>query len=160
MVVSTGRSGWFGAGAALAQRRLRGRARLRVEASWSAGELTSPKSRKVRSVRLAEQPAAVLAGLASRERFTARDDLVFRGAVGEPRTRPAYVRCASTTCATRSPRWSSASSTSPRSRHSWATRRSHDRALLHVRSRHDDAARMTRLFESSVLETPSRELKR
>ncbi|MGH8927776.1 MAG: FAD binding domain-containing protein, partial [Acidimicrobiia bacterium] len=36
-------------------------ARLVVEASWSAGVLTSPKSRKIRSVPLADQPAAVLA---------------------------------------------------------------------------------------------------
>src|SRR3954447_17158048 len=58
-------------------------ARLVVEASWSAGVLTSPKSRKTRSVPLADQPAGVLAQLAARERFTGRDDLVFCSAAGD-----------------------------------------------------------------------------
>jgi integrase len=57
-------------------------ARLVVHASWSAGVLTSPKSRKTRSVPLADQPAAVLAQLAARECFAGRDDLVFCSAVG------------------------------------------------------------------------------
>jgi len=52
-------------------------AKLVVEASWSAGRLTSPKSRKWRAVPLADQPAAALARLAEREHFTSRDDLVF-----------------------------------------------------------------------------------
>ena len=90
-------------------------ARLVVEASWSAGQLTSPKSRKFRSVPLADQPAGVLAQLALRERFTGRDDLVFCSAVGDyldgsalrrryRRTRPppACARCDSMTYATRS----------------------------------------------------------
>lgn len=58
-------------------------AKLIVEASWSAGRLSSPKSRKWRAVPLADQPAAALARLAQRERFTGRDDLVFCSAVGE-----------------------------------------------------------------------------
>jgi integrase len=57
-------------------------AKLIVDASWSAGRLTSPKSRKWRAVPMADQPAAALARLAERERFTDRDDLVFCSAVG------------------------------------------------------------------------------
>ena len=57
-------------------------AKLLVEASWTAGQLSSPKSRKWRAVPLADQPAAVLARLAERERFSGRDDLVFCSAVG------------------------------------------------------------------------------
>jgi integrase len=57
-------------------------AKLLVEASWSAGRLSSPKSRKWRAVPLADQPAAALARLAERERFTGRDDLAFCSAVG------------------------------------------------------------------------------
>jgi len=56
---------------------------LIVEASWTAGQLTSPKSRKWRTVPLADQPAAALAGLAARERFAGPHDLVFCGAVGD-----------------------------------------------------------------------------
>ena len=80
-------------------------AKLLVEASWTAGVLSSPKSRRWRAVPLADQPAAELARLAERERFVDRDDLVFCGAAGEyldswrsagatgaPRRRPACVR--------------------------------------------------------------------
>jgi integrase len=59
-------------------------ARLLVESSYSAGELSSPKSRKWRAVPLADQPAAALAKLAQRGRFTGREDPVFCGALGEP----------------------------------------------------------------------------
>ncbi len=58
-------------------------AQLIVEASWSAGQLTSPKSRKWRAVPVADQPAAALARLAERERFAGRDDLVFCSVAGE-----------------------------------------------------------------------------
>lgn len=58
-------------------------AKLVVEASWSAGRLTSPKSGKWRAVPLADQPAAALDGLSQRKHFTGRDDLVFCNAVGE-----------------------------------------------------------------------------
>ncbi len=58
-------------------------AKLVVERSWSAGHLSSPKSRKWRAVPLADQAAAVLARLAERERFVDRDDLVFCSAVGD-----------------------------------------------------------------------------
>ena len=57
-------------------------AKLLVEGSWSAGRLTTPKSRKWRAVPLADQPAAVLAQLSERDRFTGRDDLVFANPVG------------------------------------------------------------------------------
>ena len=57
-------------------------AKLLVEGSWSAGRLTTPKSRKWRAVPLADQPAAVLAQLGERDRFTGRDDLVFANQVG------------------------------------------------------------------------------
>jgi len=58
-------------------------AKLVVEASWTAGQLTSPKSRKWRAVPLADQPAAALDGLSQRKHFTGRDDLVFCNAVGD-----------------------------------------------------------------------------
>ena len=58
-------------------------AKLIVEASWTAGQLTSPKSRKWRAVPLADQPAAALAGLAERDWFAAPDDLVFCNTIGD-----------------------------------------------------------------------------
>jgi len=58
-------------------------AKLIVEASWSAGQLTSPKSRKWRAVPMADQPASALARLSERERFVGAYDLVFSNAVGE-----------------------------------------------------------------------------
>lgn len=147
-------------------------ARLLVESSWSAGELTSPKSRKVRSVPLAAQPAAVLAQLAVRERFTGRDDLVFCSATGDYVDASALRR--------RYRRAQDAAGLRPLRfhdlRHSFGSLviREFDLAsvkafmghakittterYLHVRPRHDDAARMTKVFESSVLEAPSREL--
>jgi hypothetical protein len=50
--------------------------------SWSLGRLTTAKSRKWRAVPLADQPAAVLAQLCERARFTGRDDLVLANPVG------------------------------------------------------------------------------
>ena len=61
-----------------------GDARLLVESALSAGELRSTKSRKWRAVPLADQPAAALAKLAERGRFTDRDDQVFCGDLGQP----------------------------------------------------------------------------
>jgi integrase len=55
---------------------------VRVRASYAGGALTSPKSGKVRSVPLAPEVAKALAKLASRERFTTDDDLVFVGEAG------------------------------------------------------------------------------
>jgi integrase len=50
---------------------------IRVRASYAAGELSSPKSGKVRSVPMVDEVAQLLARLGKRERFTADDDLVF-----------------------------------------------------------------------------------
>lgn len=58
-------------------------AKLVVEASWSAGRLTSPKSGKWRAVPLADQPAAAIDGLSQRKHFTGREDLVFCNPVGD-----------------------------------------------------------------------------
>jgi integrase len=57
--------------------------KLTVAASWSAGQETSPKSRRPRTVPLATPAATELARLAERDRFTAPGDLVFCGALGE-----------------------------------------------------------------------------
>jgi integrase len=59
------------------------RATVTVAASWSGGEVTSPKSRKPRTVPLATPPAAELARLADRRWFTAPDDLVFCSTLGD-----------------------------------------------------------------------------
>jgi integrase len=59
------------------------RATLTVAASWSGGEVTSPKSRKPRTVPLATPPAAELARLAERRWFIAPDDLVFCSTLGD-----------------------------------------------------------------------------
>ena len=157
--------------AALAQRRLRD-ARLVVEASWSAGVLTSPKSRKFRSVPLADQPAAVLAQLAARERFTGRDDLVFCNAVGGYLDGSALRR--------RYRRAQRAAGLRPLRfhdlRHSFGSLviREFDlvsvkafmghakitttERYLHARPRRDDAARMTKVFDASVGDLPVREI--
>jgi integrase len=57
-------------------------ARIRVSASYAGGQLTAPKSGKVRSVPLASEVAAVLAQLGQRERWTGGDDVVFPGELG------------------------------------------------------------------------------
>ena len=92
---------------------------LRVRACFAAGELTSPKSGKVRvPCRWPREVATALARLGQRGRFTGDDDLVFPGELGgyldgsalrrryerARSPRPACGRCASTTCATRSAR--------------------------------------------------------
>jgi integrase len=90
---------------------------IRVRTSFSGGELTSPKSGKVRSVPMAPDVASTLAALGRRELWTADDDLVFpvdraRISTAQPcagATRPLCIvppcgRCASTTCDTRSVR--------------------------------------------------------
>jgi integrase len=53
-----------------------------VTASYTNGELSAPKSGKVRSVPMAPDVAAALARLGQRERFVGPDDLVFVGLVG------------------------------------------------------------------------------
>jgi integrase len=55
---------------------------IRVRTSFSGGELTSPKSGKVRSVPMAPDVASTLAALGRRELWTADDDLVFPGGQG------------------------------------------------------------------------------
>jgi integrase len=90
---------------------------IRVRTSFRGGELTSPKSGKVRSVPMAPDVASTLAALGRRELWTADDDLVFpvdraRISTAQPcagATRPLCIvppcgRCASTTCDTRSVR--------------------------------------------------------
>src|SRR5262249_9230323 len=55
---------------------------LRVRASFAGGELTSPKSGKVRSVPLAPAVASALAALGQREDWIGDEDLVFGGEAG------------------------------------------------------------------------------
>jgi integrase len=55
---------------------------VRVRASYAAGELTTPKSGKVRSVPLAPEVAKALARVGQRIDWTADDDLVFPGEAG------------------------------------------------------------------------------
>jgi integrase len=55
---------------------------VRVRASYAMGELTTPKSGKVRSVPLIDSAARLLAALAQRPRFTGDDDLVFDDELG------------------------------------------------------------------------------
>ena len=55
---------------------------LRVRASYAEGQLTTPKSGKVRSVPMAPDVATALAALGQRESWTGDDDLVFAGPGG------------------------------------------------------------------------------
>ncbi len=55
---------------------------LRVRASFAGGQLTTPKSGKVRSVPLAPEVAQALARLADRGHTTGDDDLIFVGELG------------------------------------------------------------------------------
>lgn len=55
---------------------------IRVRASYAGGQLTTPKSGKVRAVPMAPDVAAALAGLARREDWLEDDDLVFVGETG------------------------------------------------------------------------------
>ena len=149
-------------------------ARVVVEASWSAGALTSPKSRKSRAVPLADQPAAALARLAQRERFTGRDDLVFCGALGEyldPSALRRRYRRAQQAAGLRELRFHDL-------RHSFGSLviREFDVAsvkafmghakittterYLHSRPRHDDAARMTKVFGNPELDPAAAEVER
>jgi integrase len=57
--------------------------RLHVQRSYSAGEESSPKGRKGRTVPLADQPAQALARLGQRPAFTAPADLVFCSRIGK-----------------------------------------------------------------------------
>jgi integrase len=55
---------------------------VRVRQNWAGGQLTTPKSGKVRSVPLASDVAAALARLGQREHWVGPDDLVFASPVG------------------------------------------------------------------------------
>jgi integrase len=55
---------------------------IRVRASYSARQLTTPKSGKVRAVPMAPEVATAIAQLGRREFWTGDDDLVFAGETG------------------------------------------------------------------------------
>jgi integrase len=55
---------------------------VRVRANYAGGQLTTPKSGKVRSVPMAPDVASALARLGQRGWFTGADDLVFPGTTG------------------------------------------------------------------------------
>jgi integrase len=55
---------------------------IRVRGSYSGGQLTTPKSGKVRSVPMAPEVAEALARLGTREHSTSDDDQVFIGVAG------------------------------------------------------------------------------
>ncbi|MDQ2894597.1 MAG: site-specific integrase [Actinomycetota bacterium] len=57
-------------------------ATLRVRAGYHLGQLTAPKSGKVRAVPMAPDVATALAQLGRRENWVGDDDLVFAGAAG------------------------------------------------------------------------------
>jgi hypothetical protein len=88
-----------------------------VRASYAGGQLTTPKSGKVRAVPMAPDVVGVLAQLGRREFWVCNDDLVFVEATAATSTRPrcagatrkrssslAYARSDSTTSGTRSTR--------------------------------------------------------
>ena len=56
---------------------------IRVRTSWAGGQLTTPKSGKVRSVPMAPDVATALARLGDRENWTGDDDLVFASEGGD-----------------------------------------------------------------------------
>ena len=56
---------------------------VRVRASYAAGQLTTPKSGKVRSVPMAPDVGETLARLGQREHWLSDDDLVFPGETGD-----------------------------------------------------------------------------
>jgi integrase len=57
---------------------------VHVRRNFVAGEFTSPKGKRVRSVPLIDQAAVALDGLSRRERFVGDDDLVFPSVTGVP----------------------------------------------------------------------------
>ncbi len=57
---------------------------VHVRRNYVAGEFTSPKGKRVRSVPLIDQASAALDRLSRRQRFTGDDDLVFPSVVGAP----------------------------------------------------------------------------
>ena len=140
------------------------RATLVVDCSWSAGRLTSPKSRKPRTVPLATPAAAELARLAERELFTDVDDLVFCSTLGgylDPSALRRRLRRAQLAAGLRPMRFHDL-------RHSFGSLvvREVDTATLkawmghaklttterylHAKPRHTDVARLDRAFEAGV----------
>src|SRR4051795_5819456 len=76
---------------------------IRVTASYTNGELSTPKSGKVRSVPMAPEVTEALARLGQRERFVRPNGLVFLGQVGGLSTRrrssaATALRCAQPAC--------------------------------------------------------------
>ncbi|MEA2382987.1 MAG: integrase [Solirubrobacteraceae bacterium] len=65
---------------------------IRVTASYTNGELSTPKSGKVRSVPMAHEVAEALARLARRGPHTTDDDLVFLGLAGRHLDASALLR--------------------------------------------------------------------
>jgi integrase len=57
---------------------------IRVRASYAGGQLTTPKSGKIRSVPMAPDVAAALARHGQREQWTGDDDFIFIGEYGVP----------------------------------------------------------------------------
>jgi len=57
---------------------------VHVRQNYVAGEFTSPKGKRVRSVPLIDQAAVALDGLSRREHFVGDDDLMFPNPLGEP----------------------------------------------------------------------------
>jgi|tagenome__1003787_1003787.scaffolds.fasta_scaffold20607537_1 hypothetical protein len=107
---------------------------IRVRRNLSYGELTTPKSGRVRAVPMVAQLANPLARLSDRKHFSGDDDFVFGSPTGGPLTavesaaaiaRPpsglGYVRCPSTACATTSDPWPLTAPRWSRSRPGWAT---------------------------------------
>lgn len=142
-------------------------AKLIVEASWTAGQQTSPKSHNWRAVPLAGQPTAALAGLAARERFAGRHDLrLLRCGWRLPRS----IRAAPA-LPPRPARGGPSPTALPRPAHSFGSLviREFDpvavkdfmghskitttERYLHARSRRTDAARMTKAFAGDGIET-------
>ena len=107
---------------------------IRVRASYSHRELTTPKSGKGRAVPMVDAVAQALARLGQRDRFTGPDDLVFPGLSAATSTTPPYAagsrppvlrraceHCAFTICATPSAPMPSAPLIPANSRNGWAT---------------------------------------
>jgi integrase len=107
---------------------------IRVYEGYSVKKTGKPKSRKSRTVPMVDNLAGALEELKRRGHHTVRGDHVFVNREGGPldgsALRRRYIatrdaaglrRCASTTCATRSPASRSTSRASPKSRHGWAT---------------------------------------
>lgn len=113
---------------------------IHVRASYAEGELSVPKSGKVRSVPMVPEVAHTLARLNERDEWTGEDDLVFAEPHGDflnddklrrgtprPSRPPACAACASTTSATPLARSSSLGRTSFRFKRGWDTRTSRRR---------------------------------